>query len=83
VSACIAHSFLTSAIGAGEWLDTRSDRINSGERDRRTRFIERWVYTFFRRVKPLALAVIEFQECAALSLITILTELSRFPKIGR
>jgi len=77
------HSFLTSAIDAGELLNTRSDRINSVERDRRAHFIEGCVNIFMGREKPLAFAVIGFQECAAFSLVTILIELSRFPKNGK
>jgi len=46
-------------------------------------FIEVWVNTFLGRENPLALVVIGFQECAALSLVTLLTELFRFPKMGR
>jgi hypothetical protein len=76
------HSFLNSAIDAGELLDTRSDRINSVERDRRAHFIEGCVNTFMGREKSLTLAVIGFQECEAFSLVAILIELSRFPKNG-
>jgi hypothetical protein len=39
------HAFLTSALGGGEWSDSRPGRFNLGERAPRTDSIGGWVGT--------------------------------------